>query len=314
MAGNSFLAISDYHLDGKRILSLAGFIRSGSPDIAAEYWIEVLPHSMPGTSLIWPTGTPAAERGRKGVFALCLLNDIRLIGFPSYHRRESWLQMIALSDAVARLTLRSFYAGQLYAPTFPYPRFWDSNKGGSFVAITGDAMTVGPYFKDMPLDTTIDTSSDFGPDVPLAGVLQSPIFDPVPYKPFLRTIAERNRMRMRLAQSLSTPQESLDFSPETGLLIWEGMSNEIAEAVEKGSIPMVLKQVQPVTSEGPFLQPFQPRDPTPPPKLPPILPPTPATSCCFRCDFPRLLQARPFDRRQGSHYARDNDAYPHRLL
>ncbi|RSM02255.1 hypothetical protein CEP52_008077 [Fusarium oligoseptatum] len=91
----------------------------------------------------------------------------------------------------------------------------------------------GPFFKDMPLDTTIDTSSDFGPDVSLAEVLQSLIFDPTPYKPFLHTIAERNRMRMRLAQSLSTPQESLDFSPETGLLIWEGMSNEIAEAVEK---------------------------------------------------------------------------------
>ncbi|RSL70210.1 hypothetical protein CEP53_001946 [Fusarium sp. AF-6] len=96
-----------------------------------------------------------------------------------------------------------------------------------------DSQPVSPFFKDMPLDTTIDTSSDFGPDVPLAEVLQSPIFDPDPYKAFLRTIAERNRMRMRLAQSLSTPQESLDFSPETGLLIWEGMSNEIAEAVEK---------------------------------------------------------------------------------
>ncbi|KAJ4218104.1 hypothetical protein NW759_008699 [Fusarium solani] len=249
IAGSSSLAISDYHLDGKRILSLAGFIRSGSPDIATEHWIEVLPHSMPGTSLIWPTGTGAAERGRKGIFALCLLNDIRLVGLPSYHRRASWLQMIAVPSAVANLTLRSYYAGQLYAPTFPYPRFWDPSKGGSFVAVTGDAMTVGPFFKDIPLDTSIDTSSDLGPNVPLAEVFQNPIFDPTPYKPFLRSIAERNRMRLRLAQTLGIPQESLDFSPETGLLFWEGMSSEIAEAVEKGTIPLVLKQAQPVAQE-----------------------------------------------------------------
>ncbi|UPL02150.1 hypothetical protein LCI18_013084 [Fusarium solani-melongenae] len=205
IVGRSSLAISDYYLDGKRILSLAGFIPSGSPDIATQHWIEALPHSMPGTSLIWPTGTGAAERGRKGIFALCLLNNIRIIGLTSYHRRESWLQMIAVHNAVANLTLRSYYAGQLYAPTFPSPRFWDPNKGGSFVAVTGDAMTVGPFFKDMPLHTNIDTSSDLGLDVPLAEVFQTPLFDPTPYKPFIHSIAERNRMRLRLAQTLGTP-------------------------------------------------------------------------------------------------------------
>ncbi|KAI8713766.1 hypothetical protein NCS52_01222100 [Fusarium sp. LHS14.1] len=46
VAGSSSLAISDYSLDGKRALTLAGFVRSGSPDIATEHWIEILPHQL----------------------------------------------------------------------------------------------------------------------------------------------------------------------------------------------------------------------------------------------------------------------------
>ncbi|RSL56286.1 hypothetical protein CEP54_008926 [Fusarium duplospermum] len=61
-------------------------------------------------------------------------------------------------------------------------------------------------------------------------------------------------MRLRLAQSLDIPLESLNFSPETGLLIWEGMNNEIVEAVEKGTIPMVLKQAQPNPSSHSVIQ------------------------------------------------------------
>ncbi|RSL41790.1 hypothetical protein CEP54_015710 [Fusarium duplospermum] len=43
VAGNSYLAISDYNIDGKGILNLVGFILSGSPDIATEHCIEILP-------------------------------------------------------------------------------------------------------------------------------------------------------------------------------------------------------------------------------------------------------------------------------
>ncbi|KAL2671527.1 hypothetical protein Neosp_014117 [[Neocosmospora] mangrovei] len=50
VAGSSSLAISDYNLDGKRVLTLAGFVRSGSPDIATEHWIEILPHQPARTT------------------------------------------------------------------------------------------------------------------------------------------------------------------------------------------------------------------------------------------------------------------------
>lgn len=54
-SGNHSLLVSDYHLNGKRILDVAGFIRSGNPNIATEHWVEILPHAMIGASLIWPT-------------------------------------------------------------------------------------------------------------------------------------------------------------------------------------------------------------------------------------------------------------------
>lgn len=90
--------------------------------------------------------------------------------------------MIAVLDPMASVILRSFYANNLYAPSIPYSRFQDTQKAASLTAVTGDAMTVWQFFEDMPLDTTINTSSDIGPEVPPVELLRDLAFGPVTYE------------------------------------------------------------------------------------------------------------------------------------
>lgn len=81
--------IDSSHIDSKRVFELVDNLKSLEPDIPANHFIPVLPHSMPGSKLIWPKGTGAAQKETTALAGLLLLNDINLCGLPSYHHPES---------------------------------------------------------------------------------------------------------------------------------------------------------------------------------------------------------------------------------
>lgn len=64
--------------------------------------IALLPQSMPGTQMVWPRGISTADAPSPELFALCLLNDIRVLGLPSYHvRTGEHQQTVALPLSLA---------------------------------------------------------------------------------------------------------------------------------------------------------------------------------------------------------------------
>ncbi|KAM0351311.1 hypothetical protein ACHAPK_007484 [Fusarium culmorum] len=232
------MTICPAHLNTGRISELVANLRSLSPDIPANHFIPVLPQSMPGTQLIWPNGTRAAEKGSAGLHALLLLNDIKLCGLPSYHHRDDGLKLIAMPGCFANAVIRLRSPRQTYAPIIPISMFWTPDIRGPFVCISGTRWSVGPFFKD--IDPTMVPESFHQKPGSIAEALKELCDPDVSEEAFLRQTKERQRMRLNLARALNIPVENLRFDGISGLLTWDGMQSEVVLAAEKKAIPSVV--------------------------------------------------------------------------
>ncbi|KAJ3526191.1 hypothetical protein NM208_g11309 [Fusarium decemcellulare] len=163
--GGPFFSIKKNALDVTKLLRLARDATSASNAIPDSLRVPVLPHSMPGTKLIWPAGSGSAERDTNRLTALCLINDIRLCGLPCYHRRTRASQAVAVPTAMAKLVLRSpmLTVESTFVPPLPEPRFWIPESRAEVVALTGTDQFVGPFYQDLdavPLPSGPHTAND----------------------------------------------------------------------------------------------------------------------------------------------------------
>ncbi|KAF0641381.1 hypothetical protein FPSE5266_20170 [Fusarium pseudograminearum] len=232
------MEIDPAHLNTGRISQLVANLRSLSPDIPANHSIPVLPHSLPGTQLIWPKGTGAAQKGSAGLHALLLLNDVKLCGLPSYHHRDDWLQLISMPGCFANAVVRSTISSHTYAPTIPTPMFWAPDMRGALVSISGENQSVGPFFKD--IDPTMTPEHFHDKPGSIAEALKEFCDPDVPKETFLRQTKERQCMRLNLARALNVPVRDLRIDGKSGLLFWDGMQTEVVFAAEKNAIPSVV--------------------------------------------------------------------------
>ncbi|CAF3457783.1 unnamed protein product [Fusarium graminearum] len=234
------MTIYPTHLNTGRISELVANLRSLSPDVPANHFIPVLPHSMPGTQLIWPKGTRTAQKGSAGLHALLLLNDIKLCGLPSYHHRDDWLQLISMPGCFANAVIRSVMSSHTYAPTIPTPMFWAPDMRGTLVSISGTHQFVGPFFKD--IDPSMLPERFHHIPGSIAEALQEFCDYDISDEAFRRQTRERQCMRLNLARALNTPIENLRIDEKSGLITWDGMQDEVVMAVENNAIPSVFRQ------------------------------------------------------------------------
>lgn len=86
--------------DGLDVVTLAALvakIRSTSAEVPATTRVPLLPQSMPGSQIVGPLSVTRGEPPSNGLSNLCLLNDIRVLGIPSYHKRDgNYMQMVGL--------------------------------------------------------------------------------------------------------------------------------------------------------------------------------------------------------------------------
>ncbi|KAF5231888.1 hypothetical protein FAUST_9024 [Fusarium austroamericanum] len=244
------MTIYPAHLNTGRISELVANLRSVSPDVPANHFIPVLPHSMPGTELIWPKGTRAAQKGSAGLHALLLLNDIKLCGLPSYHHRDDrhrdhWLQLVSMPGCFANAVIRSVMSSHTYAPTIPTPMFWAPDMRGTLVSISGAHQFVGPFFKD--IDPSMLPERFHHIPGSIAEALQESCDYDISDKAFRRQTRERQCMRLNLARALNTPIENLRIDEKSGLINWDGMQDEVVMAVENNAIPSVVSRAVGIT-------------------------------------------------------------------
>ncbi|KIL87101.1 hypothetical protein FAVG1_09655 [Fusarium avenaceum] len=220
----SCVEIDSSHIDSERVFELVDNIKSLEPDIPANHFIPVLPHSMPGSKLIWPKGTGAAQKGTTALAGLLLLNDINLCGLPSYHHRNKAMQLIAMPACFANTIVRSLVSGYIHAPSIPTQNFWKPDVKPDLVSISGENILVGPFFQNLSPSTNrqdLDNSYDT--------------------ERFNRQMVQRSRMYLNLAKSLKVPLENITVDPKSGLITWDGMQNEAVISAEQG-MPSVVKR------------------------------------------------------------------------
>lgn len=222
----SCIEIDSSHIDSERIFELVDNLKSLEPDIPANHFVPVLPHSMPGSKLIWPKGTGTAQKGTTALAGLLLLNDINLCGLPSYHHRAKAMQLIAMPACFANTIVRSLVSGHIYAPSIPTQNFWKPDEKADLVSISGEEILVGPFFQNLSPSTTLhDLDHSYNP------------------KRFNHEIVQHSHARLSLAKALKVPLENIIVDSKSGLITWHGMQSDAVIAADEGMSSVVRRAV-----------------------------------------------------------------------
>ncbi|KAF4965641.1 hypothetical protein FSARC_6578 [Fusarium sarcochroum] len=120
-------------------------LQSHSPTFSSSYRFKLVPASMPGTSMVFPQACPEVDQPSPDLFALCLLDDVRTFGLPSYHpdAREECYQMVGgptyLFPACELLSSLRLHGSQKAG-------YWKPELKQRIMALTGPAREVGHIF------------------------------------------------------------------------------------------------------------------------------------------------------------------------
>lgn len=135
-------------LDVLEVERLVGLIEPTMTGFRVDTRMELLPASMPGTTMMWPTGTKGALEPNANLFGLCLLNDIRTLGLPIYHATRSSYRK--LGGPVHLLTSLSPYVKLEKSILMePHSYYREPECRASVMALTGAVEGVGPLFREM---------------------------------------------------------------------------------------------------------------------------------------------------------------------
>ncbi|SPJ72574.1 uncharacterized protein FTOL_02303 [Fusarium torulosum] len=103
--------INSHTLDTKAMRECYYDIRSRHPQVSLNFRFNLIPASMPGTSLIFPEDCHNAEKPSLGLFTLCGLNDVRTLGLPSYHYTNCYVDDVDQGTPVLKPEVFRYVAG-----------------------------------------------------------------------------------------------------------------------------------------------------------------------------------------------------------
>ncbi|KAI5466664.1 hypothetical protein BGZ63DRAFT_418428 [Mariannaea sp. PMI_226] len=202
----------------------------------------LLPHSMPGTGLIWPQGTGKLEPPSQDLNVLLLLDDIRTVGLPSYFQRREKVQNIGFLKCVAKSWVRG---NDRFIPAWPTPpdSFWFPEKKPRFVSLTGPAEFIGPLFQ--ALTPSHENANFAAQDMPMVTELDHNLLAPIGriLDPEMRQrLAEANNERIQIFMTklniqnpgLNIQNPGLYCCKEDLTLKWRGMESDLIAARQNG--------------------------------------------------------------------------------
>jgi hypothetical protein len=241
-------------LDTKAMRECYYDIRSRHPQVPLNFRFNLIPASMPGTSLIFPEDCHNAEKPSLSLFTLCGLNDVRTLGLPSYHYTDSYVDHVDKETSVMKPQVFRHVAGprQLFSkggllPCYeclgtPLKSYWQSKRRTKFMALTGNAKAVGPIFPDIGSDyweseaITECVEQHFGvievftADDQFCKDLSEP-------RRVLK--ASRNDQIIRIANYLGVPSSEWYTNPKTLCVTWVGMEDQLRDLSDKGELKEV---------------------------------------------------------------------------
>lgn len=233
-------------------------IQSRRHDVSVEKRYTLIPSSMPGSAMVFPSSyTPwEVERPSKRLFALCLLDDIRTFGLPSYNWRAN--KYIFLCGP------RCLFKEKPEPPHrvlegVPKSGYWVPSPSRCLVALTGRARSVGPIFQAITPghDTklTAGTSIDWfqksgGVDLDIVLSTQVRI-----------EVAQKIDALYRIAACFDIPRSEIRTCRVTLRPYWDSMEDNINELQKKGELASFIYNTKVIREAKPDL-------PLPPAKRP----------------------------------------------
>ncbi|KIL84847.1 hypothetical protein FAVG1_11717 [Fusarium avenaceum] len=233
-------------------------IQSRCRDVSVKKRYTLIPSSMPGSAMVFPSSyTPwEVERPSKKLFALCLLDDVRTFGLPSY----SWGHIDYISLGGPRCLFKEKpEPPNLVLEGIPDSWYWVPTPSRCLVALTGRARSVGPIFQSITpyhdKKSTARTSIDWfhkSGGVDLDVVLS----------PQVRIeVAQKIDALYRIAARFDIPRSEIRTCRVTLRPYWNSMEENIKELQTKGELESIIYNKRVIREAKPEL-------PLPPAKRP----------------------------------------------
>ncbi|KAH7000342.1 hypothetical protein EDB80DRAFT_779772 [Ilyonectria destructans] len=229
--------------DGLEVVTLAALvakIRSTSAEVPATTRVPLLPQSMPGSQMVWPLGVTRGEPPSDELSNLCLLNDIRVLGIPSYHKRDgNYMQMVGLPMRWAVKWVRDKRQWQRVSKQ-PASAFWHPGRKAKLVSLTGPFSTIGPVFADLEPalleeEKVSEQQGSWEWDDP-STYLRTLSLDGIIDRRLREDIARTNNARLRVALGNGAFPSDLRFDEDDWLLRWAGMGSAVTRAAANNQL------------------------------------------------------------------------------
>ncbi|XEU95064.1 hypothetical protein FSHL1_000348 [Fusarium sambucinum] len=248
-SSDSVFNIDSNLIDLKKMRLWYSQIRSRYPKVSKSYRFRLIPASMPGTHMVFPRHCTNAERPSFDLFRMCLLNDIRTLGLPSYHHSlahdndQRLFRHIAGPDSLfsKHTNLAAGFSFHIYGLTGG--DYWRPKPDTYYMALTGQAKTIDVVFPDV--------SSDYYTDNKAISEFVERHFDDVAYYTEDHEYCEYNseddrekrsaraKELYRVVTYLKIPVNRLWQCPNTGCPAWDGMETQLRQLKEQGILESI---------------------------------------------------------------------------
>ncbi|KAF4471639.1 hypothetical protein FALBO_1456 [Fusarium albosuccineum] len=217
-------------VNGGRISTLIQSVQPKTAYVSPQRRITLLPASWPGTKMFWPRQVGSGEPPGDALAEACLLNDIRTLGIPSYHPRDTSYLLVGIPRPIADITVRQPGRVRMWVPENPPQHIWAPYEKGTLVAVSGDAASVGPVFRD------IQAAGVLCPLQPLDSDIAMPDMEELVPAPVRIALNARNTIRLRLIKALDISMERVQWDTNDLILTWEGIQQDVADGLANGTL------------------------------------------------------------------------------
>ncbi|KAJ4015296.1 hypothetical protein NW752_006751 [Fusarium irregulare] len=256
---NKETKIESTAIDAKKMKVWCTQIRSRYPQVPKDYRFNLIPASMPGSRMVFPSDRTIEAPPTTSLFRMCCLDDIQTLGLPIYRytsqfdtANEGKFRLLGGPEWLfcKRTQPHSFFLHDettLHNNAFLHGEadvdYWKPSTHTRFMALTGQARIVGPVFPDITStyyignkEITHCVESHFGH---LAYYTQDHNYHESQSGPIRSRRSARTTELLRLASYLEIPLDEIWECSETGCLTWNGKEEQLRDLEEKGTLKRI---------------------------------------------------------------------------
>ncbi|KAJ4135059.1 hypothetical protein NW768_004672 [Fusarium equiseti] len=234
-------------IDAKKMKVWCSQIRSRYPQVSKNYRFNLIPASMPGSRMVFPSDCTSEAPPSTSLFRMCLLDDIQTLGLPTYRYNSQFDTAnegrFRLLGGPEWLFCRRPRSHSFFLQDDADVNYWKPNTPTRIKALTGQARSVSPVFPDITSTYYIENKeitrsfeSYFGH---VAYYTQDHNYHDSQSEPIRRNWSARTKELLRLANHLEIPLDKIWECRETGCLTWDGKEEQLQDLKEKGTLKRI---------------------------------------------------------------------------